>query len=91
MAFLINCPNCGVRDVYEFRFGGEITSRPENSTDRNDWSDYYYFKKNVAGEQSEWWYHAMGCRNWLIAKRNTVNNAVISTSVYGDSEILHEK
>ena len=33
----------------------------------------------------------MGCRNWLIAKRNTVNNAVISTSVYGDSEILHEK
>ena len=91
MAFLIDCPNCGVRDVYEFRFGGEMVTRPENSTDRNDWSDYYYFKKNVDGEQSEWWYHAMGCLNWLIAKRNTVNNAVISTSVYGDSEILHEK
>ena len=53
-----------------------------NSTDRNDWSDYYYFKKNVAGEQREWWYHAMGCRNWFIANRNTVTNTVASTFLY---------
>ena len=82
MAFLINFPNCGVRDVYEFRFGGEITSRPENSTDRKDWSEYYFFKKNVAGAQREWWYHAMGCLNWFIANRNTVNNKVTSTFLY---------
>ena len=35
MSFLIDCPNCGVREVYEFRSGGEITSRPEKSKDRN--------------------------------------------------------
>ena len=42
----------------------------------------YYFKKNVAGEQREWWYHAMGCRNWFIANRNTVTNTVASTFLY---------
>ena len=42
MSFLIDCPNCGVRDVYEFRSGGEITSRPEKSQDRNLWAQYYY-------------------------------------------------
>jgi len=79
VAFLINCPNCGIRDVYEFRFGGEITSRPENSSNRAEWSKYYYFNENIAGEQNEWWYHATGCRGWLIAKRNTVTNTITST------------
>jgi predicted RNase H-like HicB family nuclease len=25
MAFLVNCPNCGDRNVYEFRFGGCVS------------------------------------------------------------------
>jgi len=24
MAFLLNCPDCGQRNVYDFRFGGEV-------------------------------------------------------------------
>ena len=79
MAFLINCPNCGIRDVYEFRFGGEIASRPERSSNRAEWLKYYYFNENIAGEQNEWWYHATGCRDWLIAKRDTVTNTITST------------
>src|SRR5438105_4577778 len=29
MSFLIKCPHCGDRGVYEFRFGGEVKARPE--------------------------------------------------------------
>ena len=33
MSFLLACPNCGPRDVYEFRFQGEVTSRPAATPD----------------------------------------------------------
>lgn len=29
VAFLLGCPNCGQRSVYEFRFRREVTARPE--------------------------------------------------------------
>ncbi len=28
MSFLIPCPHCGNRSVYEFRFGGEVKAAP---------------------------------------------------------------
>ena len=28
MSFLLPCPNCGKRSVYEFRFGGEVKQTP---------------------------------------------------------------
>ena len=28
MSFLLPCPNCGKRSVYEFRFGGEVKQGP---------------------------------------------------------------
>jgi sarcosine oxidase delta subunit len=26
--YLVKCPNCGDRNVYEFRFGGEVVQSP---------------------------------------------------------------
>ncbi len=77
MAFLLKCPNCGERNVYEFRHGGELTTRPKPDSPESEWTDYYYIRKNVAGEQREWWYHSFGCRKWFIAVRNTVTNEVL--------------
>ena len=37
---------------------------------------YFYFTKNVAGENDEWWYHSYGCRKWFIARRDTRTNRV---------------
>ena len=34
MSFLIPCPNCGKRSVYEFRFGGEVKTRPAAGVER---------------------------------------------------------
>ena len=80
MAFLLACPNCGERSVYEFRFGGELMSRPEPDASADEWADYLYARGNVAGEQQEWWYHKFGCRKWLLVIRDTVTNQVRETS-----------
>ena len=37
--------------------------------------------ENAAGVQNEWWYHTLGCRQWLVARRNTVTNEVLETSL----------
>ena len=80
MAFLLACPNCGERDVYEFRFGGEVSTRPAPDASSDEWAGYFYDRHNVAGVQREWWYHKLGCRKWLIALRDTVSNEVQQNS-----------
>ncbi len=79
MSFLLNCPHCGNRSVYEFRFGGEVKKRPDPGAPGEAWQQYNYTKANEAGVQKEWWYHSSGCRRWLHAIRDTRSNEVIQT------------
>ena len=81
MTFLLECPNCGPRDVYEFRFGGERQTRPGPDASREAWTEYLYFRTNTAGPQIEWWYHRMGCRTWFLAERDTRTNEVLSVAL----------
>ncbi len=76
---LLTCPNCGQRNVSEFRFGGETVQRPSpTETTRATWAEYLYMRKNVLGVQSEWWYHgACGC--WFIAERHTKTQEILET------------
>jgi len=79
MSFLISCPHCGPRNIYEFRFGGEIKSRPdENAVTAEQWADYIYMAKNVCGPQDEWWFHARGCGCWFPITRDTRTNLPVS-------------
>jgi sarcosine oxidase subunit delta len=80
MAYLLNCPNCGERNVYEFRFGGEVLVRPPPETSQDDWATYFYTRRNTAGVAREWWYHKFGCRKWCLALRDTVTNEIQETS-----------
>jgi sarcosine oxidase delta subunit len=64
MSFLLTCPNCGPRDVSEFRYGGQILEPAGN---------------NLPGPQRERWYHRLGCRRWLVARRDVRDNAVLET------------
>ena len=86
MGFLLRCPNCGDRDAYEFRFGGEINPRPSSLQDstEKDWATYAYMRKNVADVEQEWWYHRLGCKKWFLAKRDTRNNLVVKTFLLGE-------
>ena len=79
MSFLLHCPNCGPRDVNEFRYQGEVTTRPTGTPSFRELTSYLYFRKNVAGVQREWWYHRLGCELWFQAERDTRTNGVLKT------------
>ena len=79
MSFLIPCPHCGPRSVYEFRYGGEYQQRPEPGAAEQEWTRYNYLRANVAGVQKEWWFHRDGCCAWFLAERDTVTNRVSRT------------
>ena len=79
MSFLLACPNCGPRGVYEFRYGGEFNPRPSAPESYERWATYLYMRRNVAGVQEEWWFHRAGCRRWFRARRDTVSNQVLET------------
>ena len=86
MSFLLSCPNCGPREVYDFGYGGEIGSRPKEDPTWRDLNAYNYFRRNIAGKQREWWFHRSGCRQWFIAERDTVTNEVFSTTLPHDTQ-----
>jgi len=77
VSFLLTCPNCGVREVTDFGFGGEVSGRPKSRPSFRELNAYNYFRRNVAGVQREWWFHRSGCRAWFVA---TVTNEVLFTA-----------
>jgi len=79
LAFLLKCPNCGERSIYEFHFGGEVLRRPSVDASDAEWYHYAYGRRNVRGVEKEWWYHRFGCKRWILAIRDTSDNRVIET------------
>jgi sarcosine oxidase subunit delta len=80
MSFLISCPLCGPRDVTEFRYGGELSTRPQPGSNVAAWSAYLFDRRNVAGVESAWWFHRSGCRRWLQVELDTRTNQVSRTA-----------
>ena len=78
---ILECPNCGPRNVSEFRHGGEVNPRPTDPSAAGaaKWTDYLYMRRNVSGVETEWWYHRSGCGLWFLAERNTLTNQVLRT------------
>jgi sarcosine oxidase subunit delta len=85
---LLECPNCGRRNVQEFRYGGEYNPRPKAPMDAPDtkWVDYIFMRGNKSGIQKEWWFHRAGCGYWFLAERHTKSNRVIKTFLQPDKE-----
>jgi heterotetrameric sarcosine oxidase delta subunit len=81
MSFLLECPNCGPREVADFGFGGEMSGRPSGEVTPRELNSYLYLRRNVAGVQREWWVHRSGCRAWFLAERDTRTNEVRWTSL----------
>ena len=71
----IPCPHCGDRDVQEFVYRGDAT--PARPADDAAMHDYVYLRDNVAGAMREHWYHAQGCRRWLVVTRDTRTHAIL--------------
>ncbi len=76
---MIPCPNCGLRGVEEYRFGGEFPTVPDSVTDAEARNvDYVWFFDNVNGRTKERWFHDAGCRRWLTLQRDTTTDTPIS-------------
>jgi sarcosine oxidase subunit delta len=81
----IPCPCCGERDIREFSYLGDASvRRPDAADGEGAFSEYVYLRDNPAGEHREFWYHAAGCRSWLVVTRNTVTHEVIGTQRAAD-------
>lgn len=73
----IPCPYCGPRDVHEFVYRGDASpARPAADASPEAWADYVYLRDNAAGAMTEHWYHAQGCRAWLVVERDTRTHAI---------------
>ena len=83
----VPCPWCGERPEIEFRYGGDASvHRPDTAkpVSDEDWHAYLYVRDNPRGRQSEYWYHAHGCRRWFVAVRDTVSHAFGGSEDTGD-------
>ena len=68
----IPCPFCGERDSAEFVYRGDASPvRPAAEEGEAAFAEYVYLRRNPVGEIQEHWYHAQGCRNWLVVTRDT--------------------
>jgi len=85
MSYVLTCPNCGVREVTDFGFGGEVSARPTQRPTHRELNTFNYFRRNVAGIQREWWFHRSGCRAWFLAERDTRTNEVKWTALPADA------
>jgi sarcosine oxidase, subunit delta len=71
------CPYCGPRNASEFRYVGELTTRPDpNASGVEEWRAFLYMRANPAGWTAETWFHRAGCRQHLVVERHTVSNEV---------------
>lgn len=72
---LIPCPHCGPRNENEFTYGGQAeVSYPEDPHALDDaaWARFLFYRDNTKGLFAERWMHALGCRKWFDAVRDTV-------------------
>ena len=84
----IPCPNCGLRNASEFRYGGEYNPRPADpaSVQEADWVRYLHFRNNTMDEQVEWWLHQSGCELWFLVDRERRTNKVVRAYLWGDRD-----
>ena len=73
----IPCPYCGARDAQEFVCRGEAPG--ERGGGEEGFHDYLYLRTNPAGPIDEHWYHAQGCRTWIVVRRDTVTHEILGS------------
>jgi heterotetrameric sarcosine oxidase delta subunit len=83
----IPCPFCGERDLHEFVYHGDATTRRPTTSEevspeqeRDHYVDSIYFLDNPLGAHTGLWYHRFGCRSWLTVTRDTRSHEILSVS-----------
>jgi sarcosine oxidase subunit delta len=74
----IICPYCGERDAEEFSIQGEVAGPRPQSGALEDFHAYVNLRDNPLGPTREYWYHANGCRRWLVVSRDTRDHIIMT-------------
>ncbi len=83
----LTCPYCGPRGSEEFSYYGDASvTRPQHET---DWYDYVYLRENPNGKLHELWWHASGCRSWLVVTRNVTSHEITGVALARDHRLAH--
>ena len=85
----IPCPFCGERDSSEFVCRGEAgPARPDTSAPgtQDALYDYLYLRNNPAGPTREHWYHAYGCRRWMVVDRDTRTHEIFAAHLVQEAK-----
>jgi sarcosine oxidase subunit delta len=77
------CPFCGDRDAQEFVYRGDAGPRRPESED--GFHAYVHLRDNPAGPLRELWYHAQGCRNWIVVTRDTRSHAILGAELASEA------
>ena len=79
---IIDCPFCGKRDHEEFSYEGDANVRyPKwGNQDEKAWYEAVFLRNNPKGAHTEYWYHQMGCRMWLVVERDTLTHKISSVT-----------
>lgn len=84
----IACPHCGDRSLEEFAYHGDAAPvRPDAGAGIAAFVEYAYVRANPAGPVRELWYHAAGCRAYLVVTRNTVTHAILGVEYARDAAL----
>ena len=79
----IPCPYCGERDAQEFVYRGDASVvRPDGE---EGFYAYVYERDNPSGPIREHWYHAQGCRTWIVVTRDTRTHAISGAELAKDA------
>lgn len=85
----IKCPHCAeVREEEEFTYRGEaFLARPADpqALDDQAFGDYLFMRENPMGTMYENWYHAGGCRHFLVVARNNLTNDISGSWTMADA------
>lgn len=77
----IPCPYCGERDAREFSYLGDASVARPATDDAAAYHGYVNLRDNKAGMHREFWYHALGCRSWLVVTRDTRTHRIDSAEL----------
>ncbi len=77
----IPCPYCGSRDIKEFASRGEVHAAPGLDADFDPAFAALYLRDNSLGRTREYFYHAQGCRSWLVVERDVRTHEIFSAAL----------
>lgn len=83
---IMTCPINGARPISEFVYGGEVRPMPDPQAVSDPvWAEYIFHRNSVPEIKQEWWCHTPS-NTWFIAERNTLNDEILNTYLYGEEK-----